>query len=170
MSVPDIELSDGVKIPQVGLGTWQVTDQAEFDTAFFSAIDAGYRHFDTAQAYGNEAYLGEAIKSQDIKRNSLFITTKIAVQHFGGKKLKVSFQESLSKLSTDYVDLLLLHFPVTVLRKRAWLGLEEIKASGAAKSESATIQSGILRSSRPMLKSCQSSIRWSCMSFYSSRN
>jgi diketogulonate reductase-like aldo/keto reductase len=134
MSVPKITLNDGNKIPQVGLGTWQVKDQAEFDTAFSSAIKAGYRHFDTAQAYGNETYLGDAIKRQNIKRESIFITTKIAVQHFGSKKLKESFHKSLSKLSTDYVDLLLLHFPVTLLRNHAWHDLEEIKATGSAKS------------------------------------
>lgn len=134
MAVPKIKLSDGHHIPQVGLGFWQVKDKAEFDTAFTAAIKAGYRHFDTAQAYGNEQFLGEAWQGSGLKREELFITTKIAVQHFGYSKVKNSFDESLSKLSMDYVDLLLLHFPVTVLRKKAWQALEEIQAGGKAKS------------------------------------
>jgi diketogulonate reductase-like aldo/keto reductase len=124
VSVPDIKLNDGHTIPQVGLGVWQVRDQAEFNTAFEAAIQAGYRHVDTAQAYDNEQYLGE----------ELFITTKIKVQNFGGRHVQPSFEQSLKNLQTDYVDLLLLHFPVTILRKKAWQLIEEIQANGGARS------------------------------------
>lgn len=134
MKIPDITLNDGNKIPQVGLGVWQVKDQNEFNTAFSAGMKTGYRHIDTAQAYDNEQYLGEAIRDTGSKRADLFITTKIKVQNFGQRHLSKSFEQSLKNLQTDYVDLLLLHFPVTILRKKAWLALEEIKNNGGAKS------------------------------------
>lgn len=134
MSLPSIRLNDGKSIPQVGLGFWQVKDQTEFNTAFEAAIPAGYRHFDTAQAYGNEQFLGEAWQRAGLNRTDLFITTKVRVEHFGYEKAKKTFEVSLKNLQTDYVDLLLLHFPVPVLRKRSWLALEEIQAEGKAKS------------------------------------
>jgi diketogulonate reductase-like aldo/keto reductase len=98
------------------------------------AVAAGYRHFDTAQAYENEQFLGEAWQRSGLKREDYFITTKIAVQHFGYKKAKRSFDESLQRLQTDYVDLIVLHFPVTLLRKKSWQALEEIQAAGQTKS------------------------------------
>ncbi len=134
MTIPALDLPGGSRIPQIGLGTWQVKDQAEFNTSFESAVKAGYRHIDTAQEYGNEGFLGTAWKKTGLKREDLFITTKIAVTNFGRHKTKRSFDESLVNLRTDYVDLLLLHFPVTLLRKNAWKALEEIHAAGGAKS------------------------------------
>ncbi len=134
MKIPSVQLADKRQIPQVGLGLWQNKDHSEFDTAFDAGIKAGYRHFDSAQAYENEQFLGEAWRRSGFKREELFITTKIAVQHFGYHQAKRSFAESLQKLQTDYVDLLLLHFPVTLLRKKAWQALEEIQAAGGAKS------------------------------------
>jgi len=133
-NVPAIELADGNKIPQVGLGFWKVRDRAEFDRSFTAGVEAGYRHFDTAQVYGNESYLGEALKNSKLARQDAWITTKIAVQHFGHKHALKSFEESLKHLQTDYVDLLLLHFPVSLLRKKTWLAAEEILAEGKAKS------------------------------------
>ncbi len=134
MSVPKISLADGKQIPQVGMGFWQVTDEAEFKTAFEAAVAAGYTHFDTAQAYHNEQMLGNSWPSSGLKREDMFITTKINIVNFSQKKLHESFEESLAKLKTDYVDLILLHFPVTILRKKAWLALEEIHKSGQARS------------------------------------
>ncbi len=134
MSTPNVQLADGNKIPQIGLGTWKITDQREFNTAFYAAIESGYRHFDTAQAYDNEQFLGEIWGTTGLKRSQLFITTKIAVEHFGEKRAKKTFAESLTNLKTDYVDLLLLHFPVTFLRKSSWKALVDIKASGQARS------------------------------------
>ncbi len=132
--IPSIKLSNGQTIPQVGLGLWQVKDQAEFNRSFQAGLNAGYRHFDTAQAYGNEQYLGEALKASGLERNEVWITTKIAVQNFGAKHVPASFERSLAKLQTDYVDLLLLHFPVPLLRKKSWLALEEIYAAGKART------------------------------------
>jgi len=134
MKIPSIKLSDGQELPQIGLGLWQIKDQAQFNTGFEVAIAAGYRHFDTAQLYENEQFLGAAWQTSGLKREEFFITTKIWIKNFGRRHLQESFQESLQKLQTDYVDLLLLHFPVTVLRKKAWLELEKIQAAGTAKS------------------------------------
>lgn len=134
MKIPEVSLPDKHRIPQVGLGLWKVRDEAEFNTSFESGIEAGYRHFDSAQAYGNEHFLGAAWRKSGLKREELFITTKIAVTNFGRKKPGRTFEESLTNLQTDYVDLLLLHFPVSLLRKASWKALEEIKAAGAARS------------------------------------
>jgi len=134
MKIPSLKLVDGYSIPQVGLGLWQNTDQNQFNAAVEAALAAGYRHFDSAQAYNNEQFLGDAWKKSSKRREELFLTTKISVQNFLHKKVHASFEESLNKLQTDYVDLLLLHFPVTILRKKAWKALEEIHQSGGARS------------------------------------
>lgn len=134
MKIPSLTLADGRQIPQVALGLWKNKSPEEFAVAFDAAIKAGYRHFDSAQAYENEQFLGQAWKKSGLKREDLFITTKVAVQHFGHNRVKRTFTESLEKLQTDYVDLLLLHFPVPVLRKKSWRALEEIHATGQAKS------------------------------------
>jgi diketogulonate reductase-like aldo/keto reductase len=134
MLMPDIKLNNGHTIPQVGLGLWQVKDDKSFDEIFHAAWQAGYRHFDTAQIYGNEQALGNTWTKAGIKREELFITTKISVTHFGKTLTKRSFETSLQKLQTKYVDLLLLHFPVTVLRKSSWLEIEKYVVDGRAKS------------------------------------
>lgn len=134
IEVPLIDLNDGHKIPQIGLGTWKATDRKELEQALKTAFEAGYRHIDTAQAYGNETYIGDFLRSASMKRDDLFITTKIAVQNFGHKRALNSFKISLSNLQTEYVDLLLLHFPVTGLRKKTWQAVEEILAEGKARS------------------------------------
>jgi diketogulonate reductase-like aldo/keto reductase len=134
VKVPSLKLADGHTIPQVALGLWQNKNHSQFDTAFEAALKAGYRHFDSAQAYGNEQFLGEAWRRSGLKREELFLTTKIMVQHSGHNRAKRSFEDSLQKLQTEYVDLLLLHFPVTLLRKKTWQALEEIQAAGQAKT------------------------------------
>ena len=134
MNIPDLKLADGNTIPQIGLGLWKVKDQAEFNRSFEAAVAAGYRHFDTAQAYQNEQFLGEAWQKAGLKREEIFITTKIQVEHFGYNHAKQSVPESLEKLRTDYVDLLLLHFPVPLLRKKTWQVAEEALKTGQAKS------------------------------------
>ncbi|HEY5152671.1 MAG TPA: aldo/keto reductase [Candidatus Saccharimonadales bacterium] len=134
MKIPDLRLNDKHTIPQIGLGLWQVKDAEQFATGFHAAIQAGYRHFDSAQIYQNEAMLGEQWQASGLKRADLFLTTKVWIENFGHNRAVRSFEESLEKLQTDYVDLLLLHFPVTILRKKAWQALEEIQAAGGARS------------------------------------
>lgn len=134
MDIPNVALNDTNAIPQLGLGLWQVRDQAEFQTAFDAAIGAGYRHFDSAQVYRNEHMLGQAWVQSGISRDQLFLTTKIAVDHFGTRRTLSSFADSLEKLQTEYVDLLLLHFPVTLLRKKSWLALEQLQSDGKVRS------------------------------------
>jgi len=132
--IPKVKLADGREIPQIGLGLWKVKNEAEFKTSFEAGLAAGYRHFDSAEVYDNEQFLGAAWKKSGIKREDLWLTTKIAVQHFGYNHTKKAFDQSIEKLQTNYVDLILLHFPVSLLRKKSWQALEEIKASGRAKS------------------------------------
>jgi diketogulonate reductase-like aldo/keto reductase len=117
------------------MGLWKVHDDSSFYQIFKTAIDSGYRLFDSAQVYNNEHLLGDSWKKSGVDRKDIFITTKISISNFGHKKTLKSFEESLNKLQTDYVDLLLLHFPgFPWLRKGSWKALEEIKASGGAKS------------------------------------
>ncbi|MGH7240763.1 MAG: aldo/keto reductase [Candidatus Saccharimonadales bacterium] len=131
--IPDIQLSDGRRIPQVGLGLWKVSEE-EFNSSFDAAVATGYRHFDTAQVYGNEGFLGTAWKRHELQREELFITTKIRVENITVGRAKSSLEGSLERLQTEYVDLLLLHFPVSLMRKKAWKDLEALKAAGKAKS------------------------------------
>jgi diketogulonate reductase-like aldo/keto reductase len=134
MTIPSVKLNSGKEIPQIGLGLWRVKNSADVEASVGAGLKAGYSHFDTAQVYGNEGMLADALEKLGTKREDVFITTKIAVQHFPHFLTKSSFEKSLSRLKTDYVDLLLLHFPVSFLRQRAWRDLEEIYESGKAKS------------------------------------
>jgi len=134
MAVPNLKLNTGAEIPQIGFGLWRNDNKQECVDSVKFALATGYRHFDDAQAYSNEEYLGEALKGSDFKREDIFITTKIWNANQAADKLKPSFEQSLAKLQMDYVDLLLLHFPVTETRRAAWLLMEQIYESGAAKA------------------------------------
>ena len=134
MSAPMLTLPNGQGIPQVGLGLWKVKDENEFNASFDAAVAAGYTHFDTAQAYGNEEFLGKSWQRCGLNREDIFITTKIRVENMAIGHTTKSFKSSLEHLQTEYVDLLLLHFPVTLARKKAWLDLEKIYESGQAKN------------------------------------
>ncbi len=134
MNIPKLKLNDGHEIPQVGLGLWKVKDEAEFNTSFDTAVAAGYTHYDSAQVYGNEQFLGAAWKRHGLKREDIFITTKIRLETIGIGRTAPSFRKSLENLQTDYVDLVLLHFPSPIGRKKAWQELEQIQADGGAKS------------------------------------
>lgn len=133
MSLPILPIGD-YSIPQVGLGVWQVENVEQFKAAFDTAIKAGYRHFDTAQIYNNEQMLGDAWQASGIKREDLFFTTKVWLDNFTAGRMKKSVDKSLQQLQTEYIDLLLLHFPVTGLRKGAWKTMEELKANGKVRN------------------------------------
>ena len=105
-----VSLNNGVKMPQLGYGVYQ-TPPEETERCVLAAIKNGYRSIDTAQAYGNEEGVGQAIVKCGLPREELFITTKIWISNAGYEKAKASIEESLKKLKTDYVDLLLIHQP-----------------------------------------------------------
>lgn len=104
-------LNNGVKMPILGFGVYQIVDQEECERCVLDAISAGYRSIDTAQAYGNEEAVGRAIKKCGVPREELFITTKVWISNAGYEKAKKSIEESLKKLQLDYLDLLLIHQP-----------------------------------------------------------
>ena len=101
---------NGTAVPAIGLGTWQAKGE-ECSEAVRKALNLGYRHIDTAQAYENERAVGKGIKESDVERGEIFLTTKVWRDRLEPKKLKDSVDESLEKLGTDYVDLLLIHWP-----------------------------------------------------------
>lgn len=102
---------NGVSVPKLGYGTWQLEGQVAVDGVKF-ALSTGYRHVDTAQAYGNEAEVGKAIAESGVPRGEIFLTTKIWRDNVGAEALAPSLEESLRRLGTEYVDLLLIHWPV----------------------------------------------------------
>jgi 2,5-diketo-D-gluconate reductase A len=105
-----VTLNNGVKMPKLGYGVYQI-DPAEAERCVLDAISVGYRSIDTAQAYGNEEGVGNAIVKCGIPRDELFITTKVWISNAGYEKAKTSIEESLHKLQTNYIDLLLIHQP-----------------------------------------------------------
>ena len=107
----NVKLSNGVKMPILGFGVYQVDDLKECERVVSEAIEVGYRSIDTAQAYGNEEAVGNAIKKSGIDRKEFFITTKVWISNAGYEKAKASIDESLRKLQTNYIDLLLIHQP-----------------------------------------------------------
>lgn len=106
-----ITLNNGIKMPMAGFGVYQVPDAGQCEQAVLDAIEAGYRLIDTAQAYGNEEAVGNAIKKCRVPREELFITTKVWISNYGYEKTKASVEESLQKMQLDYLDLVLLHQP-----------------------------------------------------------
>lgn len=113
-------LMNGVTIPQVGFGTWQTPDGEVAVKAVKAALAAGYRHIDTAQGYRNEQSVGRAIAESDVKREELFITTKLWNANHSYAAVKESFAASLEALQTDYVDLFLIHWPNPVAFRDRW--------------------------------------------------
>ncbi len=104
------KLRNGVEMPKLGYGVYQVTPE-EAERRVLDALKAGYRHIDTAQAYFNEAGVGSGIKKSGVKRAEIFLTTKVWISNAGFERAKASIDQSLSKLKTDYLDLLLIHQP-----------------------------------------------------------
>lgn len=105
-----VTLSNGAKMPQLGYGVYQVT-QEECERCVLDALEAGYRHIDTAQSYFNEEQVGNAIEKSGVAREDIFLTTKVWIEHYGEGTTRASVEESLRKLKTDYLDLVLLHQP-----------------------------------------------------------
>lgn len=112
MDMKNVILNNGVQMPIVGFGVYQITDLEECERAVLDAIEVGYRLIDTAQAYGNEEAVGRAIQKTSVPREKLFITTKVWISNAGYEKAKQSIEESLEKMQLDYVDLVLIHQPL----------------------------------------------------------
>lgn len=136
-------LSNGVKIPKIGLGTWQIPDGEDTYNSVMFALKNGYRHIDTAKAYGNEASVGKAVRDFGIAREEVFITTKLPAECKGYEIAKKCFEESLSDLGLGYIDLYLIHAPwpwdkmgmdCTEGNIESWKAMEEIYESGKARA------------------------------------
>lgn len=123
-----ITLNNGVKMPQLGYGVYQVSKE-ECERCVLDALDVGYRSIDTAQAYFNEEEVGSAIEKSGIDRKEIFLTSKVWIEHFGYEECKKSVLESMEKLRTDYLDLMLLHQPFGDTYG-AWRALEELYKEG----------------------------------------
>ena len=129
-----LTLADGQKMPQEGFGMYKITDQATITSSMKAAFDAGYRLFDTAQLYENEAEVGQALDELKLPREELFITTKVKELNEGYQKTIDSVKDSLYKLRLDYVNLLLIHWPVERAFFETWTALEELKKMGLTRS------------------------------------
>ncbi|WP_226555019.1 aldo/keto reductase [Priestia aryabhattai] len=138
------KLSNGVEIPLLGLGTWLLDDE-QAAQAVRDAVSSGYRHIDTAQAYMNEAGIGEGVRSCGVAREELFITTKVAAEAKTYKEVTESIDESLTKMGLDYIDLLIIHSPQPWAKfreenryfeenKEAWKAMEDAYKAGKVKA------------------------------------
>lgn len=131
-------LANGVEIPVIGFGTWQTPSGQVAEDSVLAALNAGYRHIDTAAAYGNEESVGNAIKKSGVNRHDLFVTTKLWNKNHGYKQAKAAIDESLQKLGLDYLDLYLIHWPNPVdmrdnwaeMNAESWQAMEEAQRAG----------------------------------------
>jgi 2,5-diketo-D-gluconate reductase A len=135
--VPSVELNDGHTIPQLGFGVFQI-DPADTVEAVRLALESGYRHIDTAEMYGNEKEVGEAVRASGLDRGEVFVTSKLNNSFHRPDDARRAFETTLSELGFDYGDLFLIHWPLPTLYGgdyvSTWKTLEEFKADGRARS------------------------------------
>ena len=131
--MPAVQVGDGIEMPMVGFGTWQLGGRQAYD-AVRCALEAGYRHIDTATMYGNEAEVGRALRDSGLDRCDVFITTKLPPNRFG--KERVTITESLASLGTDHVDLWLIHWPNRRAGSslKAWQEMRTLRSEGKART------------------------------------
>lgn len=129
----NVKLNNGVAMPILGFGVFQIPDAAECEKVVLEAINCGYRLIDTAASYRNEAAVGNAIKKSGVLREELFITTKVWVQDVGYEKTKAAFQKSLDHLQLDYLDLYLIHQPYGDIFG-SWRAMQELYAEGKVRA------------------------------------
>lgn len=127
--IPTVTLNNGVEMPSLGFGVFQVPDPAECERSVRDAIDVGYRLLDTAASYGNEEAVGNAIRSHGIDRKALFVTTKLWVEDVSYEGAKAAFERSMNKLQLDYLDLWLIHQPYGDVYG-AWRAMQELHSEG----------------------------------------
>jgi len=128
-TTPTITLNNGVAMPSLGFGVFQVADLAECERSVRDAIDVGYRLLDTATSYGNEEAVGHAIRNHGIDRSELFVTTKLWIEDASYEGAKKAFERSLNKLQLDYLDLWLIHQPYGDVYG-AWRAMQELHKEG----------------------------------------
>ena len=128
-----VKLNNGVEMPLLGFGVFQIPDAAECERSVAEAIAAGYRLIDTAAAYGNEEAVGNAIKRSGVPRADLFVTTKLWIQDAGYESAKQAFDRSIQRLQLDYLDLYLIHQPYNDVYG-AWRAMEELYAQGVIRA------------------------------------
>ncbi len=135
--VPSVQLNDGNQIPQLGFGVFQIEPEDTFE-AVTRALEAGYRHIDTAEMYGNEREVGEAVRASGLDRGEVFVTSKLNNGEHRPDDARRAFDRTLSELGFDYVDLFLIHWPLPTLYDgdfvSTWRVLEEFKADGRSRS------------------------------------
>jgi len=134
-TVPTITLNNGVEIPQLGFGVFQI-DPAETKDATLAALEVGYRHIDTAEMYGNEAGVGEAVRASGLDRSEVFVTSKLNNGFHAREDALAAIDQTLGELKFDYVDLFLIHWPLPNVGDylETWKAMEEIYRSGKAKA------------------------------------
>jgi 2,5-diketo-D-gluconate reductase A len=128
-AIPSVTLNNGVEMPLLGFGVFQVTDAEECERSVYDAIRTGYRLIDTAAAYGNEEAVGAAIKRAGVPREELFVTTKLWIADAGYERTKQAFDRSLQRLQLEQVDLYLIHQPFGDVHG-AWRAMEELYREG----------------------------------------
>ncbi len=129
----NVTLNNGIKMPILGFGVYQITDAEECERSVFEVINTGYRLIDTAAAYMNEEAVGRAIKRSGVAREELFITTKLWIQDAGYESARKAFEKSLKRLQLDYLDLYLIHQPFGDVYG-AWRAMEELYEQGKVKA------------------------------------
>jgi len=131
--VQTVKLNDGLEMPLLGFGVFQMTDAAECEREVLDALETGYRLIDTAASYQNETQVGNALKQSSIPRSDLFVTTKLWLQDTSYEGAKAQFERSLNRLQLDYVDLYLIHQPYGDVHG-AWRAMEELQQAGKIRS------------------------------------
>lgn len=131
--IPKIKLNNGTSIPQIGLGVYKVAPNEAYHTVSI-ALENGYRHIDTASYYENEAEVGKAIADSGLKREEIFVTTKVWNDEQGHDNTLKAFDRSLEKLAMDYVDLYLIHWPIHNMFTETWKALEYLYEKGRVKA------------------------------------
>lgn len=136
MKVPTVTLNNGLKMPQLGLGVWQIEDHKEVKTAVSAALEVGYRAIDTAAMYNNEEGVGEAIQASGLPREDIFVTSKLDNEHHGYDAAMRGFDDSIRKLGLTYLDLYLIHWPMPEQDDyvETWQALEELHQQGRIKA------------------------------------
>src|SRR5437879_4119620 len=132
-TIPSVSLNNGVKMPLLGFGVFQMQNLEECERSVYDALRTGYRLIDTAASYGNEEAVGKAIKRSGVPREELFITTKLWIQDAGDALTKPAFERSLQRLQLEYLDLYLIHQPIGDVYG-AWRVMEQLYQEGRVRA------------------------------------